>query len=142
MLEIREGDWLASARRISEFVVTEAADVLLYENFVLRGGGGHSSSAEALDSVRVTSAVIALLSVSGRVSGGWKGEVAPFDTSVKAVMSDVRMKRWGLWLQGKGGSKCAVGFDGGDVWDVKGFEGHATDACRGLVWYCRKGMVL
>lgn len=123
MFEIREESWFESAARIARDVHASGAQVLLYEDFVLRGGGGHSSEAEALDSVRVTSGVVCLLE-----EWGWDGHTAGFNASIKAVMTDERMKKWGLWLQGRG-SRVA---------GTEGFEGHATDAARGLVWYLRE----
>lgn len=129
--EVRQGTWLDSVEMICDCVISNRIDVLLYENFVLRGGGGHSSEADALDSVRVTSGVLAMLR-----ERGWEGRIVPFDMSIKAVMSDERMKRWKLWLQGGGGGGR------GSKSKYAGFEGHATDAARGLAWYLRQGMKL
>lgn len=130
-LEVRvEDGWLLSSHVIAHTIRTWDVDLLLYEEFMLSGGGGHSSDPEALDSVRVTSAVLGMLMA-------WQSDrfvnVVGFSPSIKAVMTDSRMKLWGLWLQGKD-----VSVGGKPAGACKGFEGHATDAARGLVWYLRE----
>lgn len=132
--EVREDTWLKSAYYLADEVIRREADVLLYENFVLRGGAGHSSDAEALDSVRVTSGLLAYLDIRQ-----WRGKVVPFDTSIKAVMTDMRMRSWGLWIQPSSDKKILRGLYDLGIYPT-GFKGHATDAARGLAWYGRQGM--
>lgn len=126
--EVEVGGWLPSSEAIANILCDFHPEVILYENFVLAGGASHSSEPEALDSVRVTSAVMALMRL---LLVEDVGEFIGFSTSVKAVMTDERMKLWGLWLQGRN-----VRIDRFGV-ACRGFQGHATDAARGLVAYLR-----
>lgn len=117
----RRFGWLEVVEGIALVVVQEEVDVLLLEDFVLTGGS-HSSEREGLDPVRISCGLLGVLRV-----WGWDGELVMFSPDVSSVMTDMRMKRWGMWLQGRG--------DGGSY---AGFGGHATSAARGLVWYLRE----
>lgn len=120
--------WMLSSDGVCELVMEWGCDVLLIEDFVLLGGKGHSSEREGLDPVRVTCGVLVLLK-----ERGWTGDVVYFSPSVSSVFHDVRMKKWKLYLQGRG-----VRIGGSDQAACVGFEGHATSACRGLVWWLRE----
>lgn len=127
--EIDSGAWLNSAQAMAHMIVEYGAELVLYEDFILEGGS-HSSDRSGLDPVRIACGVEALLRV-----GAPFVVVEPFSRNVKSVMTDERMKLWGLWLQGR------KGFDGtGKVGagSLVGCKGHATDAARGLVWYLRE----
>lgn len=111
------GGWLRASEKIACKVLEAQCDVFLYEDFILHGGS-HSSEREGLDPVRVTCGVQILLKV-----GKWSGTQVAFLPSISAVYHDIRMRKWGLWLQGRG--------------DYSGYDGHATSAARGLVWFLR-----
>lgn len=113
----RRWGWLEACEGMATEVLAAEADILLVEDFIL-WGGGHSSEREGLDSVRVTCGLLMCLALAD-----WNGDVVTFGPDIKSVFNDVRMKRWGLWLQGRN-------------WG--GMDGHATDAARGLVWYLRE----
>jgi hypothetical protein len=122
--EVRESGWYQSSRRLAGVLLEFVPHVLLYEDFQLEPGGTGGRGAagrELLDPVRVTCSVLTLM-----YEVDWDGLVVPFQTSVKGVMTDERMRKWKLWLQAR-------------TWS--GLEGHATDAARGLVWYLRERLV-
>lgn len=144
-------EWLSSCHKIVEILMKlnngDGPDVLLIEDFILEGGKGHSSEREGLDPVRITCGVLMLLEVDQ-----WSGQVVYFQPSIASVFHDVRMKKWGLWLQGRNAvyvladpmyAHADMFVDHGDQihikeWTCAKFEGHATSAARGLVWWLRE----
>lgn len=103
------GGWgcVASAKDLVAIGLGYGCKMWVIEDFVLHGGG-HSSERAGLEPVRVTSAMLVMLED--------RGVVCLSAVSGKSVITDDRLKRWGLWEPGKP---------------------HAMDAMRHLVLYAR-----
>lgn len=124
------GGWKVGARGALVTIQQFMPDVYVYEDFILLGGD-HSSDREGLDPVRVNAVVdyeleLAALGIGMRGMNDGKAwapvVVAQTASQAKGVITDDRLKRWGLWYSAT----------------VKGEKpDHVRDACRHLCLYLR-----
>jgi hypothetical protein len=103
-----KGGWKAGASGVFTACRAWNADVLVLEDFILEGGD-HSSEREGLDSCRINAVVEFNLNRDGPDldDGGVVGRlgvVIPIvyqtASQAKGIITDERLRKWGLWHRG------------------------------------------
>lgn len=101
----------AVAQKAAGWVAEYGADVVAIEDFIIRLGVTDRS---LLSPVRMTAMIEAFwyeMRGSGGIGwgGSWGGEyVKQQASSAKAVATNERLKRWGLWVKGKQHARDAI----------------------------------